>query len=233
MIGIIGAMESEVTTLTSALTNPKAETITGITYHCGTLAGREVVIARAGIGKVNAALCAQTMILRFSPSLILNTGVAGAVASGLTVMDAVVADAYVEHDMDTSPVGDPLGLVSVGGVNMVAMPTDPAACKLLTRICTEAGLHTVGGVVATGDQFIASFAQKTRILSNFSAVAAEMEGGAIAHACLAAKVPFASLRVLSDNADGDAGVDYPTFVSVAAKKSADVVLSFVAACPAN
>ncbi len=227
MIGIIGAMESEIHTLISALQNPVSETITGITYHRGVLAGQEVVIARAGIGKVNAALSAQTMILRYTPTLILNTGVAGAVADGLTVMDAVIADAYVEHDMDTTPVGDPAGLVSVGGKNRIEMPTDSEAARLLCEASEGAGLRTFRGVVATGDQFIATSAQRTRIRTLFSAVAAEMEGGAIAHACLAAGVPFASLRVLSDNADGDAGVDYPTFVTHAAAKSAEVVISFV------
>ncbi len=227
MIGIIGAMESEITTLVGALEGAVSEVITGITYSRGSLDGQEVVIARAGIGKVNAALSAQTMILHYAPTLILNTGVAGAVADGLTVMDAVIADAYVEHDMDTTPVGDPVGLVSVGGVNMVEMPTDPAACAVLREASEAAGLRTFGGIVATGDQFIATVAQKERLRTHFSAVAAEMEGGAIAHACLAAGVRFASLRVLSDNADGDAGVDYPTFVTAAAAKSASVVRTFL------
>ncbi len=229
MIGIIGAMESEINTLVSSLENASSEVITGITYHRGTLSGEEVVISRAGIGKVNAALSAQTMILRYAPTLILNTGVAGAVASPLTVMDAVVADAYVEHDMDTTPVGDPAGLVNVGSENMIEMPTDQAACACLRDACEREGLRTFRGTVATGDQFIATAAQRDRIRTLFSAVAAEMEGGAIAHACLAAGVPFASLRVLSDNADGDAGVDYPTFVKSAAVKSAAVVISFLAA----
>ncbi len=227
MIGIIGAMDSEIKTLVAALENPSIEVITGITYHIGHLAGQEVVIARAGIGKVNAALSAQTMILRFFPSLIINTGVAGAVADGLTVMDAVVADAYVEHDMDTSPVGDPVGLITVGTANMIELPTDPAARAALAEACRAQGLRTFGGTVATGDQFIATLAQRERIRTLFSAVAAEMEGGAIAHTCLAAGVRFASLRVLSDNADGNAGVDYPSFVIGAAEKSAAVVISFL------
>ncbi len=227
MIGIIGAMESEIQTLVSALKRPVSETITGITYVRGILDGQEVVIVRAGIGKVNAALSAQTLILRYSPALIINTGVAGAVADGLTVMDAVVADAYVEHDMDTTPVGDPAGLVNVGGTNLIEMRSDHKARVALRAACHAEGLRTFGGVVATGDQFIASKEQKDRIRTLFSAVAAEMEGGAIAHACLAAGVPFASLRVLSDNADGDAGVDYPTFVAQAAAKSAAVVRTFL------
>ncbi len=227
MIGIIGAMDSEIKTLTAALENREDITRFGITFSRGTYAGEDVVICRAGVGKVNAALSAQTMIMCFSPTLILNTGVAGAVAPGLTVMDAVVADAYVQHDMDTTPVGDPAGLLNVGGQNMIELPTDPAAAAQLRACCESVGLHTHRGIVATGDQFIATTAQKTRIRELFSAVAAEMEGGAIAHTCLAAGVPFASLRVLSDNADGDAGVDYPTFVTGAAEKSAAAVMQFL------
>ncbi len=227
MIGIIGAMESEVKTLTESLESHRTETHFGITFHVGTYADKEIVISRAGIGKVNAALSAQTMMMYYHPALILNTGVAGAVAPGLTVMDAVIADAYVEHDMDTTPVGDPAGLLNICGKELVEMPTDKDAAARLAAACTSVGLRTFRGIVATGDQFIATTAQKDRIRNTFGAVAAEMEGGAIAHACLAANVPFASLRVLSDNADGDAGVDYPTFVIGAAEKSAAAVLAFL------
>ena len=227
MIGIIGAMESEVCTLISQMKQKTEQVICGITYYTGTLEGQAVVLARAGIGKVNAALCAQTMILKFAPTLILNTGVAGAISPTLSVGDAVIATALVEHDMDTTPVGDPLGLLTIGGENIIHLPTDPNAVEALIQAAKEVGLTTECGIIATGDQFISTVSQKDRIRSAFSAHACEMEGGAIAHACYGAKVPCAVLRAISDTADGEAHVDYPTFVTAAAQKSAQVVLTFL------
>ena len=227
MIGIIGAMESEVSHLISQMKDRCETTICGITYYTGTLSGKDVVLARAGIGKVNAALCAQTMILKYAPKLILNTGVAGAISPDLAVGDMVVATALVEHDMDTTPVGDPLGLLTIKGENIVEIPTCATARDTLTQTATEAGVPVLNGIIATGDQFISTVAQKNHIREHFSAVACEMEGGAIAHACYGADVPCAVLRAISDTADGSAHVDYPTFVTAAAQKSAEVVLAFL------
>jgi adenosylhomocysteine nucleosidase len=227
MIGIIGAMESEVVHLISEMKNKCETTICGITYYTGSLAGQEVVLARAGIGKVNAALCAQTMILKFNPTLILNTGVAGAISPDLSVGDMVVATALVQHDMDTTPVGDPLGLLTIRGENIVEIPTCNTAREILATTAKESGVNVLCGIIATGDQFISTTSQKDRIREHFSAVACEMEGGAIAHACYGADVPCAVLRAISDTADGEAHVDYPTFVTAAAQKSAEVVLAFL------
>lgn len=227
MIGIIGAMESEVSTLISLMEDKKTTTICGITYYIGRLQSQEVILARAGIGKVNAALCTQTMILTFSPTLILNTGVAGALSPDLQVGDMVVATSLVEHDMDTTPVGDPRGLLTIGGENIVEIPTCSATRETLFEAAKDMGISPMAGMIATGDQFISTKEQKDGIRSHFDAVACEMEGGAIAHACYAARIPCAILRAISDTADGNAHVDYPTFVLAAAKKSADVVLAFL------
>ena len=227
MIGIIGAMESEVCTLIASMQEKQERTICGITYYTGSLCGKDVVLARAGIGKVNAALCAQTMILTFSPSLIINTGVAGAISPKLKVGDGVIATSLVEHDMDTTPVGDPMGLLTIAGENIVEIPTSKEAQVSLAAAAKEVGLNTLLGMIATGDQFIATPEQKAHIKSHFDAVACEMEGGAIAHACYGAKVPCAVLRAISDTADGKSHVDYPTFVKAAAQKSAQVVMAFL------
>lgn len=227
MIGIICAMEKEVVHLLSSLENQTTAHIGSLRFHLGTLAGQEVVIARCGIGKVNAAICAQTICLTYKPTLVINTGVAGALGDGLTVYDAVIATALVEHDMDTTAFGDPAGLINVGDQNLVEIPTDPTACKQLFASAEKAGLHAVTGLVASGDQFISSELQKARIKSLFAAAACEMEGAAIAHTCYMASVPCAVLRVLSDSADGSAEVDYATFVHNAAQKSAAAVMAYL------
>lgn len=221
-IGIIGAMQIEIEGLKAAMTEITEEVISGVTYTSGLLEGRRVVCAVCGVGKVFAAIAAQTMLLRYAPRALLNTGVAGGLADGLSVGDVVLADSVVQHDMDTSPLGDPVGLLS--GINIVNIPTDGALLATL-RAATEAcGLKTVVGTVATGDQFIASDAQKTRLREVFHAAACEMEGGAIGHVAYVNRVPFAVLRAISDGGDG---MEFSEFVTLAAKNSVAVTREFV------
>lgn len=123
-LGIIGAMQIEVEELIAHMTDCTEQTVSGITFTEGILRGRRTVVARCGVGKVFAALCAQTMILLYHPEVIINTGVAGSLTDRLGIGQVAVADAVIQHDMDTSPLGDPVGLIS--GLNLVTLPTDPA-----------------------------------------------------------------------------------------------------------
>lgn len=221
-IGIIGAMQIEIEGLKAAMTEITEEVISGVTYTKGKLEGKEVVCAVCGVGKVFAAIAAQTMILRYAPRALLNTGVAGGLADGLVVGDVVLADNVVQHDMDTSPLGDPVGLLS--GINIVNIPADGALLDAL-RAATEAcDLKAVVGTVATGDQFIASDAQKTRLREVFHAAACEMEGGSIGHVAYVNRVPFAVLRAISDGGDG---MEFSEFVTLAAARSVAVTRAFV------
>ena len=224
-IGIIGAMDSEVAQLISMLEDRTAEHVGGIDFHRGTLYGKSVVIARCGVGKVFAAICAQTMILTYSPTLLVNTGVAGAIAAGITTGDVVVARQLVQHDMDTSTLGDPKGLIS--GINKIYFDTDARAVDILLRAATKLEISASQGVVATGDRFVASAEEKKRISDEFGASACEMEGGAVAQVAFVSSTPFVVIRAISDSADGGATVDYPTFLAAAAKNSAAMTLSLV------
>ena len=107
MLGIIAAMNVEMESLRSHIENPVCETIGGVAYVSGRLEGRDVVTAVCGVGKVFAALCAQAMILRYQPEYIINTGVAGTLTGQLSVGDVAISSGVVQHDMDTSPLGDP------------------------------------------------------------------------------------------------------------------------------
>lgn len=138
MIGIIGAMHIEVETVKSLMENKVSETVSGMEFVSGTLFGRKIVVAVCGIGKVAAAMCAQTMILKYSPECIINTGVGGSLDPELHICDVVIAESLVQHDMDTSPLGDPVGLIS--GINIVNIPCDgrvTAALLKARRLLTE------------------------------------------------------------------------------------------------
>ena len=221
-IGIIGAMEIETEGLRACMTDSREETVSGIRFTAGLLEGCPVVVATCGVGKVAAALCAEAMILRFGVTALLNTGVAGGLADGLVVGDVVVADRVVQHDMDTSALGDPVGLIS--GLNLVYIETDRALSAALSAASREAGPHTVMGTVASGDLFVAKAEDKARIVALFDAAACEMEGAAIGQVAYTNGVPFAVLRAISDGGDG---MEFSTFVELAAKNSVAVTREFV------
>mgnify|MGYP002518578278 CR=1 FL=1 len=138
MVGIIGAMHIEVETIKSLMENKTVETVSGVDYIRGTLHGKEIVIAVCGIGKVAAAMCTQTMILRYSPECIINTGVGGSLSTKLAIGDIAVAESLVQHDMDTSPLGDPKGLIS--GINKVYFDTDSRAAEIVLAAAERLGI---------------------------------------------------------------------------------------------
>ena len=224
-IGIIGAMEPEVEALIASIDNPSTEKVSGITFYTGKIGEKSVAIAKCGIGKVFAALCAQTMILKFAPDLLVNTGVGGALASGISTGDIVIASDLCQHDMDTSAIGDPKGLVS--GINMIYFEADKRAGEILLATAKSLSLNARLGRIASGDKFIASGEDKTRIITDFSADACEMEGCAIAQVAYVNGTPFAVVRAISDSADGEATMDYPTFLPIAARNSTNMTLALV------
>ncbi|MBQ8208494.1 MAG: 5'-methylthioadenosine/adenosylhomocysteine nucleosidase [Clostridia bacterium] len=224
-IGIIGAMSCETAALKSMLEDTSVEAVSGIEYSSGKLFGREVVIATCGIGKVFAAICAQTMILRYSPDIIINTGVAGTLTNELSVCDVAVSSDVVQHDMDTSAIGDPVGLIS--GINIINIPADERLCAAVTAAARKIGLNTLAGTIASGDMFVADGTKKTYIRDTFGAIACEMEGASIGHVCYVNSVPFVVIRAISDGGDDSAAMSYDKFVTVAAENSVKLVCEVI------
>lgn len=208
-IGIIGAMKSEIDALKEKIENPKSLTVSGIEYIYGALYNVNVVAAQSGVGKVFAAMCAQTMILTFHPDQLLNIGIGGALSPGLEIGDIAIANQLVQHDMDTSAVGDPVGLIS--GINIVYLPCTERITAELETCAGELGLHYETGVIASGDCFVSSSKQKRRIVELFSGIVSEMEGAAIGQVCYVNGVDYCVVRAISDTADENVENDY--FVS--------------------
>ena len=224
-IGIIAAMQIEIDGIKEKIESPETVTLSGVDFVCGNIGDKYVVCAKCGIGKVFAALCAQTMCLRFDLDCIINTGVAGGLADGLSILDTVVAESVVQHDMDTTPIGDPAGLLS--GINIVNIPCDKYIAEKLYESIGVLPVKRIYGVIATGDQFISTDKQKQFIMDTFSASACEMEGGAIGQVCYVNNVPFGAVRAISDGGNDDAFMDYPTFAAKAAENSIAAVLRFL------
>ncbi len=224
-IGIICAMEVELSEISGAMEIEKKENISGVEFLLGSLYGKKIAAAVCGVGKVFAAICTEAMILRYNPGVIVNSGVAGGLSDKLSVCDAVVAESLVQHDMDTSPLGDPVGLLS--GINIVNIPCDKKASEILKKAAQSLSVNTVSGVIATGDTFIADGEKKKWLKDTFSSVACEMEGASVAHVCYVNKVKCAVLRTISDGGDDEANLDFPTFVKKAAHNSCEIMKMFV------
>ena len=227
MIGIICAMKIEADAIRDTIEKSETETVSGIEFVRGTLHGKEVVLAVCGIGKVFAAICAEAMILRYKPDLLINSGVAGTLTPDLSIGDIAVAASLVQHDMDTSPLGDPVGMIS--GINKTYFETDRAAVDELCAAAARIGAKTLCGTIASGDQFLADPAKKRQIAETFGAAACEMEGAAIAQVAYVNRTPFAVLRAISDSASGDAQMEYAEFCKLAAARSHAIIDEFIKA----
>lgn len=225
MIGIIGAMGVEVEGLKALMEGKVSQKISGVEFTRGKINGNNVVVAACGIGKVFAGICAEIMILRYGPDYIINTGVGGTLTDKLSIGNIAVASDVVQHDMDTTALGDPAGLIS--GINVVNINCDEKLVGLISKAAEKEGHQYCVGTIASGDSFIADNERKKRIVDTFGAIACEMEGAAIGQVCYVNGIPFAVIRAISDDADGNAHENYPQFLKEAAEHSVNVLLRVI------
>lgn len=238
-LGIIGAEKQEVDLLIAELSFSNAQAATEkiglLEFHEGLLHDCPVIVVCCGIGKVNAAMCAQMLISEFSVTAIINTGSAGGLAPGLSVLDMVVCTDAVQHDFDTTVFGYSPG--QIPGTTSPFFASDPhlralalsAFARVASGTSTEGGFKEkmIEGRIASGDAFIHDDSRRERIVSLFAPACVEMEGGAIAQVCAANGVPFIILRSVSDLAGKDAGMSYDEFSHIASKRSARVVIELI------
>ena len=224
MIGIIGAMTVEVEKIKALMTDKKTEKISGIEFASGLFMGKPVVVAVSGVGKVNAAVCTEAMILKYAPRLIINTGVGGALSDDLKIGDIALSCCTAEHDMDTTPLGEPKGFIS--GLETVKIKADEKALLDFKEVLKDLGLNYVVGPIASGDQFINSPIEKERIKGEFDAVCCEMEGASIGHVCAMNNIPYLVVRAISDGADDSSHLSFPEFVKMAADNSVKVLCEY-------
>ena len=220
-IGIVGAIDSEVTLLENALDGRDRLNINTARLTSGTLQGSKVIVARSGVGKVNAAACAQTLAM-LGVSCIINTGTAGAVGENLRIGDYVVATSCVQHDVDVSHFGFELG--HIPGFPGKAFEADSTLRTILADTVTkQTGNSPFEGCVISGDRFISDTEEKRHLSQTFGALCCDMEAAALAQVCTLANIPFAIVRVISDLADGSGPENYRNFESEAAYASAAIV----------
>jgi adenosylhomocysteine nucleosidase len=224
-IGIIGAMEEEISFFRQEIDNldeiQKGKRI----YYTGAWKGHDVFISRCGVGKVNAAITSQVLIDVFGAEIIIFTGVAGGAEENLNVGDVVISTSCQQHDIDASPLG-----FERGTIPMFDGPSDFQADKGLLDIAYRSALNTVSndikvvkGKIVSGDQFIADTDKVKQLRNDFSAACVEMEGAAVAQSAYFNNIPFVVIRSISDKANGEAAESFETFVNKAAENSAAIV----------
>ncbi len=223
--GIISAMQNEVDLLLSQADIERIDTEGKVEYHIGTLCGRRVVIAKAGVGKVLAVSGMAAMLNRYPVTEVIFTGIAGGVGDETQVLDMVVATRLIQHDYGQITAD---GFEWFAGTNGEAdySDCDPGLVSLAyDAAVTELGeTHVFKGTIASGDQFVASAAYVRRLQENFGAIACEMEGAAIAAVCHNYDILFVVIRCMSDKADGEAHDTYENMADLAADQSSRVVL---------
>jgi len=223
-IAIMGAMPEEIEPILSRLEKLKEIEYASNRYYEGIYNGKEVVVAYSKIGKVFATLTATMLIEKFECDRLLFSGVAGAINRDLKIGDLIIAKGLCQHDLDITAFGHPFGYVPEG---KVYIDTDEKLREVAKEVALDKGLKLKEGIIATGDQFVASSERKEWIRDIFKADALEMEGASVAVVCHALEIPFFILRAISDSADMDAGFDFDTFLKSSAKISADFILSMV------
>lgn len=225
-IGIIGAMDEELKLLLSEMELEKKEEKANMTFNSGKLMGKNVVVVRCGIGKVNAAICTQVLADDFHVDYVINVGVAGGIGKDILPGDIVIADSLVEHDMDASAFGDKVG--QIPRMDTFDFKCDTKLIETAKKVCDKFDTQKAYiGRIATGDQFVADIDKINWLNSEFGAIACEMEGGSIAHTAYLNKIPFVVIRSISDNANNGAHMDYEKFLPIAIRNSSTILKNMI------
>ncbi len=227
MIGIIGAMDEEVAMLKEKLTEVQVETKAAMDFYKGKLEGKDVVVVRSGIGKVNAAMCAQILADIYHADHVINTGIAGSLKAEINIGDIVLSTDALQHDMDAQAFGYEPG--QIPRVDTLSFKADENMISLAKECCKkvnpEIGVFT--GRVVSGDQFISDKEKKKWLTDTFAGYCTEMEGAAIAQVCYFNHIPFLIVRSISDKADDSASMDYPTFEAQAIRHSVNLMTEMI------
>lgn len=223
MIGIIGAMEEEVSVLKKEMVSRQVFEYAGMRFHKGQLSGKEVIVVRSGVGKVNAGICAQILIDRFAVSMLINTGIAGSLDNRIDIGDVVISTDSVQHDINAVAFGYEVG--QIPRMDTLSFPADIKLVNLAKKVneAVNPDVKTFMGRIATGDCFVADAETKKYIVDKFNPLCVEMEGAAIAQAAYINNVPYIITRAISDKADDSAHVDYPEFEARAIERSVRLI----------
>lgn len=224
MLGIIGAMDEEVAKFKEHMTDVEVHSKASMDFYKGFLNGKEAVVVRSGIGKVNAGICTQILVDDYEVDAVINIGIAGSLNKDIDIGDIVLSTDTLEHDMDAVSFGYPLG--QIPRMDTLSFTADEHLRKVAKESCDKvlSGVKVFEGRVVSGDQFVSSHEKKDWLVETFGGYCTEMEGAAIAHAAYLNNIPFLIIRAISDKADDSASMDYPAFEKMAIANSVTLIL---------
>ena len=227
MIGIIGAMEQEVSQVVAAMTNVSVAEIAGMKFNKGKFCNKDVIVVKSGLGKVNAAICAEILVACFNVDKIINTGIAGSLKNEINIGDVVLSTDALQHDVDATNFGYAKGVIP--GMAVSTFIADEGLIKTAEEACHKAcpDIEVFKGRVVSGDIFVSDKAVKNSIAETFHGYCTEMEGAAIAQAAYLNKVPFLIIRAISDKADDSASMDYNEFEKKAIANSVKLLTAMM------
>ena len=227
MLGIIGAMDQEVNILKEKMEVKKIDKRASMEFYVGILNGKDVVIVKCGVGKVNAAVCTQILADKFDVEAVINTGVAGGLYKDIEIGDIVISKDAVQHDVDATVFGYKVG--EIPRMDTSYFEADKDLIELAKKTCEEVNpdINCYVGRVVSGDQFISDNDKKHYLINEFDGYCAEMEGAAMAQAAHLNQIPFIVLRAISDKADQEAAGSYEEFEKAAIKHIVRLVLGIL------
>ncbi|WP_090043954.1 5'-methylthioadenosine/adenosylhomocysteine nucleosidase [Limnohabitans sp. 2KL-27] len=242
VIGIMSAMQEELAAVLAAMPHEHRITVAGRDFWVGHWQGHSVVVVLSRIGKVAAATTATVLLERFAVDTLVFTGVAGGLGAGVRVGDVVVANGFVQHDMDASPLFPRHEVPMYGRARFeadaeLALQLAKASAQVLADAALHLGAGTLAdfqlhaprmhqGLVISGDRFVSASAESQVLRQALpEALAVEMEGAAVAQVCHDFGVPFAAVRTISDRADDTAHTDFQRFIREVASRYSLAIVS--------
>lgn len=210
-------MPSELADIRETLAEAEIQHFSGFDYYISSYKGNRLINACCGIAKVNAALCTQVAIDNFKPDCVINTGIAGGMNNAVKVCDVVISTEVLPHDLDPHFLADYPPYCAV-------FKADEHLIETAENICESNGVNSFRGRIVSGEAFISDNRIKADIQQRFAPYAVDMESAAVGHCCFLNKIPYASVRCISDNADDDGAMSFDEFEKIAAKRVADIVL---------
>lgn len=220
IIGIIGAMPSELSDIRKALGNGEIKRVSGFDFYINNIHGKTVINVCSGIAKVNAAVCTQVLIDNFDVDAVINAGIAGGMNNEVKVCDMVVSDEVLPHDLDLHFLKDYPPYCGI-------FKADPRLIETAVSVCEKQGVKSFVGRIVSGEAFISDNAVKNDIKQRLDPYAVDMESAAVGHCSYLNSTPFVSVRCISDNADDEGAMSFDEFEKIAAKRVADVVLEMI------
>ena len=222
MIGIIGAMDEEITIIASEIIDLKEYDINNIKFYKGKIYDKDIVLVKSGIGMVNASITTTLLFKEFGVDKILFSGVAGSLNRNVNIGDIVIADSLVEYLFDATEFGYDIG--TIPRMDTSIFRSDILLNKIKNILKND---NIYYGKILSGDKFVSNLSEKEKLGEKFNALAVDMESASVAHCAHILGIEFAIIRSISDSLNSSSVMEYTKFVNLAANNSKDVILKIL------